>query len=61
MAPKPKEQPSDDGRDAEDKSKHKGDWGSHAHADRVADDTEATDDQISYAKQVIDLLWTTKE
>lgn len=55
MTPQPKE--SDDGRNAEDKSQHKGDWGSHSHADKVADELEPTQEQLDNAQQVINQLW----
>lgn len=55
MTPQPKE--SDDGRNAEDKSQHKGDWGSHSHADKVADELEPTQEQLDHAQQVINQLW----
>lgn len=58
MYMKPKEkQPSDDGRDAEDKSQHKGDWGSHTKADRVAESLEPTQEQLDNAQQIISQLW----
>lgn len=56
MTPQPKE--ADDGRDAEDKSQHKGDWGSHSHADQVAENIEPTQEQIDHAQQVINQLWS---
>lgn len=55
MTPKPKE--SDDGRNAEDKGKHKGDWGSHSHADKVADELEPTQEQLDNAQAVINSQW----
>jgi hypothetical protein len=55
MTPQPKE--SDDGRDAEDKSLHGGDWGSHSHADLVAEEQEPTQEQLDNAQVVINQLW----
>ena len=54
-APKPK----DEGRKAEDSSLHKGDWGSHAHADYVFERQEPTEQQIQHAQKVIDTQWNT--
>ena len=55
MTPQPKE--ADDGRDAEDKSQHGGDWGSHTKADLVAETIEPTQEQIDNANAVISQLW----
>ena len=55
MTPQPKEK--DDGRDAEDKGQHKGDWGSHSKADKIADELEPTQEQIDNAQQVISQIW----
>ena len=51
------EEKSDDGRDAEDKSKHKGDWGSHTKADKRAEAMEPTQEQLDHAQQVINQQW----
>lgn len=56
MTPTPKEK--DEGRDAEDKGAHKGDWGSHSHADHVAEAQEPTQEQLDNAQAVINQLWT---
>ena len=61
MTPKQKERESDDGRDAEDKSQHKGDWGSHAHADKVAEEMEPTLEQLQNAQAVINSQWVEEE
>ena len=61
MAPKQKEQESDDGRNAEDKSQHKGDWGSHSHADKVAEDMEPTAEQLANAQAIINSRWVEEE
>ncbi|MCG3203981.1 MAG: hypothetical protein KCHDKBKB_00658 [Elusimicrobia bacterium] len=61
MAPKSKEKESDEGRDAEDKSQHKGDWGSHSHADKVAEEMEPTEDQLKQAQLIIDSQWLLPE
>lgn len=61
MSPKQKEQPSTDGRDCEDKSQHKGDWGSHSHADHVAEEVEPTDEQLANAQAVINSQWIQPE
>lgn len=58
---KPKEKQSDEGRDAEDKGQHKGDWGSHTKADRAAEAQEPTQEQLDYAQQVINSQWIVKE
>lgn len=55
MTPQKKE--VGDGRDADDKSAHKGDWGSHVKADQEAESAEPTEDQLKNAQQVINLLW----
>ena len=55
MTPRPKE--VDEGRNAEDKGQHKGDWGSHTHADRVAEQLEPTEAQLANAQIVIRQLW----
>lgn len=57
MTPQPKEK--DEGRDAEDKSLHSGDWGSHAHADKVAEELEPTQEQLDNAQAVINATWIT--
>jgi hypothetical protein len=57
MAPKQKEKESDEGRDAEDKSLHSGDWGSHTRADRAAEAQEPTEEQLQNAQAVINQLW----
>lgn len=54
---KPKEKESDEGRDAEDKSQHKGDWGSHTKADMVAEKQEPTQEQLANAQAVINSQW----
>jgi hypothetical protein len=54
-APKPK----DEGRNAEDTSLHKGDWGSHSHADYIFEHQEPTEEQIKNAQEVINTLWDT--
>lgn len=59
MTPQPKEK--DDGRDAEDKSQHKGDWGSHSKADKIADELEPTQEQLDNAQAVINQLWGQNE
>ncbi len=55
MTPKPKE--SDEGRNAESKDEHKGDWGSHTHADMVAENMEPTEEQLKNAQAVINSQW----
>jgi len=55
MTPTPKEK--DEGRDAEDKGQHKGDWGSHSYADHVAEELEPTQEQLDNAQAVINQLW----
>lgn len=55
MTPKKKE--SDEGRNAEDKGEHKGDWGSHTHADLVAEEMEPTEEQLKNAQAVINSQW----
>lgn len=61
MTPQKKEKQTDDGRDAEDKSKHKGDWGSHASADKRAEAMEPTEDQLKHAQAVINSQWIQEE
>ena len=58
MPPQTKE--SDDGRDAEDSSQHKGDWGSHSHADHIAETIQPTQEQLDHAQQVINQLWNSE-
>ena len=48
----------DEGRRAEDKSKHKGNWGTHSHADLVAEQMEPTEEQLSNAQKIINLFWS---
>ena len=48
----PEQQP-DEGRDAEDPDLHKGDWGSHSHADYIAEREEPTKEQITHIEEVI--------
>lgn len=47
----------DDGRDAEDKGSHKGDWGSHSGADHRAEEIQPTQEQLDHAQAVINQLW----
>lgn len=61
MTPKTKEAQSDDGRSAEDKSQHKGDWGSHSHADKIAEEMEPTAEQLQNAQAVINSQWEQEE
>lgn len=55
MTPKTKEK--DEGRDAEDKGAHKGDWGSHTRADRAAEEMEPTKEQLDHAQAIINSQW----
>jgi len=57
MTPKNREQIIGDGRNAEDKGKHKGDWGSHTLADREAEAVIPTEEQIRHAQNIINELW----
>ena len=57
MTQQNKEQIIGDGRNAEDKGKHKGDWGSHALADREAAEAVPTEEQIRHAQDIINELW----
>ena len=61
MSPKQKEENTDDGRDAEDKSQHKGDWGSHSHADKVSQEMEPTEEQLQQAQLIINSQWIQQE
>jgi hypothetical protein len=59
MTPKQKE--SDEGRKSEDKGQHKGDWGSHSHADKVAEELEPTQEQLDNAQVVINAQWEVEQ
>ena len=63
MAPKAKEEEKvvGDGREAEDKGKHKGDWGSHSHADHEAEQAEPTEAQLKQAQAIINSQWIQPE
>jgi hypothetical protein len=52
-----KEKPETEGRKAEDKSLHKGDWGSHASADKAEKAKLPTKEQLQHAQDVIRRTW----